>query len=376
MVDGSEGFGSSGDQGFDALLVVSFGGPEGPGDVVPFLQNVTRGRGIPEERLREVGQHYFHFGGVSPINAQNRALLTALRAELSRRGTVLPVYWGNRNWHPFLTEAVDQMRADGVRRAVAFFTSAYSSYSGCRQYRENIATALAECDADTLTVERLGPYFNHSGFVDPFVDGTLAALRGLSEGERANARLVFTTHSIPLAMADSSGAETGLTGGAYVQQHREVAAYVAAQVARDTGVEVSWDLVYQSRSGAPHIPWLEPDIGDHLRQLSSDGCTAAVVVPIGFVSDHLEVLWDLDTQARATADEVGLPMVRVATPGTDARTVAMVCDLVGERLDRVPVAERMRVGSLPASPDRCALGCCMNSRGPRPAVAGSERGDS
>jgi ferrochelatase len=351
---------------FDALLLVSFGGPEGPDDVVPFLQNVTRGRGIPDERLREVGQHYFHFGGVSPINEQNREFLEALRAELPRQGVDLPVYWGNRNWTPFLTDAVEQMRADGVRRVLAFFTSAYSSYSGCRQYRENIAAALG--DDTTLVVERLGPYFNHSGFIDPFVDGTVAAVRGLSDGERANARLVFTTHSIPVAMADSSGAE----GGAYVQQHREVAALVASGVADVMGADLPWDLVFQSRSGAPHIPWLEPDIDDHLRQLSADGCTSAIVVPIGFVSDHLEVLWDLDTQARATADEVGLPMVRVATPGVDARTVAMVGDLVRERLDGVPPAQRARVGSLPASPDRCAPGCCPNPRGLRPAVAGSD----
>ncbi|MEO8107641.1 MAG: ferrochelatase [Actinomycetes bacterium] len=375
MADGSEGAqgsGASGDSSFDALLLVSFGGPEGPDDVVPFLQNVTRGRGIPDERLREVGEHYFHFDGVSPINAQNREFLSSLRPELARRGIDLPVYWGNRNWGPFLTEAVEQMRADGVQRVLAFFTSAYSSYSGCRQYRENIAAALAESDAEDLVVERLGPYFNHRGFIDPFVDGTLAAVRGLSEQERANARLVFTTHSIPVAMADSSGAETGLAGGAYVQQHREVATTVAARVADEAQVELPWDLVYQSRSGAPHIPWLEPDIDDHIRQLATEGCTAAVVVPIGFVSDHLEVLWDLDTQARATADEVGLPMVRVGTPGADARTVAMVCDLVSERLNGLGVAERVRVGSLPASPDRCAPGCCANPRGSRPAVAGSD----
>lgn len=359
---------------FDALLFVSFGGPEGPDDVVPFLQNVTRGRGIPDERLREVGQHYFHFGGVSPINAQNREFLGSLRAELPRHGVDLPVYWGNRNWAPFLTDAVEQMRADGVQRALAFFTSAYSSYSGCRQYREDIAAALG--DDGGLTVDRLGPYFNHRGFVDPFVDGTVEAVRGLTDAQRLQARLVFTTHSIPVAMADSSGAATGLVGGAYVHQHREVSAMVAARVADATAAELPWDLVFQSRSGAPHVPWLEPDIDDHLRQLSADGCTAAIVVPIGFVSDHLEVLWDLDTQARATADEVGLSMIRVATPGADARTVAMVCDLVRERLDDVPPVQRVRVGSLAASPDRCAPGCCPNPRGERPAVAGSDQVDA
>lgn len=363
---------SATEDSIDALLVVSFGGPEGPADVVPFLQNVTRGRGIPEERLREVGEHYFHFGGVSPINAQNRAFLAALRDELPRQGIDIPVYWGNRNWSPYLAEAIGEMRADGVRRAMAFFTSAYSSYSGCRQYRENIAAALAEVGDGAPEVDRLGPYFNHPGFVDPFVDATADAVRGLSGPERSAARLVFTTHSIPVAMADSSGASTGLPGGAYVQQHRAVAAHVAERVAATTGAALPWDLVYQSRSGAPHIPWLEPDIDAHLRVLASAGCSAALVVPIGFVSDHLEVLWDLDTQARATADEVGLPMVRVGTPGTDPRTVAMVGALVRERLDGVTPSRRRRIGDLPASPDRCAIGCCPNPRAPLPAVAGSD----
>ncbi len=357
---------------FDALLFVSFGGPEGPDDVVPFLQNVTRGRGIPDERLREVGQHYFHFDGVSPINGQNREFLTKLRADLPRQGIDLPVYWGNRNWDPYLVDALQQMRADGVKRALAFFTSAYSSYSGCRQYRENLATALTEIGGDGPKVERLGPYFNHPGFLAPFADATSDAVRDLGETERSAARLVFTTHSIPLSMADSSGSATGLPGGAYVAQHREVAGYVASQVLAATGVDLPWDLVYQSRSGAPHIPWLEPDIDAHLRDLARDGCSAAVVVPIGFVSDHMEVLWDLDTQARSTAAESGLPMVRVATPGTDPRMVAMVGELVRERLDGVLPERRVRVGGLGASPDRCAAGCCPNPRSPLPAVAGSD----
>ena len=357
---------------FDALLLVSFGGPEGPDDVVPFLQNVTRGRGIPDERLREVGQHYFHFDGVSPINAQNRAFLAKLRAELPNQGISLPVYWGNRNWNPYLVDAVEEMRDDGVKRALAFFTSAYSSYSGCRQYRENLAAALAEVGEGGPVIERLGPYFNHTGFLAPFAEATTDAVRQLGELARSKARLVFTTHSIPMSMADSSGPATGLPGGSYVQQHREVAGYIASQVSGSTGVDLPWDLVYQSRSGAPHIPWLEPDIDAHLRDLAADECTTAVVVPIGFVSDHMEVLWDLDTQARATADEVGLPMVRVATPGIDPRTVAMVGELVRERLDGVPPERRARVGALGASPDRCAAGCCPNPRSPLPAVAGSD----
>jgi ferrochelatase len=357
---------------FDALLLVSFGGPEAPEEVVPFLQNVTRGRGIPDERLREVGQHYFHFGGVSPINGQNRAFLAALRDELPRQGIDLPVYWGNRNWDPYLADALRQMRSDGVRRALAFFTSAYSSYSGCRQYRENLAAAIDEVGEGAPQVERLGPYFNHPGFVGPFVDATAAVVRDLSAEVVDGARLVFTTHSIPESMADSSGASTGVPGGAYVQQHREVAGLVADGVHAATGRDLPWDLVYQSRSGAPHIPWLEPDIDVHLRQLAASGCTTAVVVPIGFVSDHMEVLWDLDTQARATADEVGLPMVRVATPGNDPRMVAMVGELVRERLAGVAAEQRPRMGSLPASPDRCAAGCCPNPRAPRPAVGGSD----
>lgn len=357
---------------YDALLLVSFGGPEGPDEVVPFLQNVTRGRGIPDERLREVGQHYFHFGGVSPINGQNREFLAALRDELPRQGIELPVYWGNRNWTPYLADTLRQMRGDGVRRALAFFTSAYSSYSGCRQYRENLADAIEAVGDGAPQIERLGPYFNHSGFVEPFVDATVAAVQSLGAPELASARLVFTTHSIPESMADSSGASTGLPGGAYVQQHREVAGLVADAVRAAAGRDLPWDLVYQSRSGAPHIPWLEPDIDAHLRQLAASGCSAAVVVPIGFVSDHMEVMWDLDTQARATADEVGLPMVRVATPGLDPRTVAMVGELVRERLDGVPTGERRRLGGLGAGPDRCAAGCCANARAPRPAVAGAE----
>jgi ferrochelatase len=319
-----------------------------------------------------VGQHYFHFDGVSPINAQNREFLTKLRAELPNQGIDLPVYWGNRNWDPYLVDAVKDMRADGVQRALAFFTSAYSSYSGCRQYRENLATALAELGDDGPRIERLGPYFNHAGFLEPFADATADAVRDLTEAERSKARLVFTTHSIPLSMADSSGPQTGLPGGSYVQQHREVAGYVASQVSAATGADLPWDLVYQSRSGAPHIPWLEPDIDVHLRVLADEGCTSAVVVPIGFVSDHMEVLWDLDTQARATADEVGLPMVRVATPGSDPRMVAMVGQLVRERLEGLPPDQRVRLGALPASPDRCAAGCCPNPRSPLPAVAGSD----
>ena len=358
---------------YDAVLLVSFGGPEGPDDVLPFLQNVTRGRDIPEERLREAGRHYDHFGGVSPINAQNRELLTALRARLDDVGIDLPLYWGNRNWTPYLAEAMEQMRADGVRRALAFFTSAYSSYSGCRQYRENLADATASVGAAAPRIDRIGAYFNHPGFLQPFVDATVAAVRGLSGPEGARAQLVFTTHSIPTAMAESSGPGDEFSPeGANVRQHRDAASLVTAAVATAIGRELPYDVVYQSRSGAPHIPWLEPSIDSHLRALASAECSAAVVVPIGFVSDHIEVLWDLDVQAKAVADEVGLPMARVSTPGTDPRFVAMVADLVRERTEGVPVERRSRLGSLAATWDCCVGDCCPNPRASRPAVASCE----
>jgi ferrochelatase len=360
-------------QTYDALLLVSFGGPEGMDDVVPFLQNVTRGRDIPEERLREAGRHYFHFGGVSPINAQNRAFLEALRAHFATTGPDLPVYWGNRNWAPYLAETIAQMRDDGIGRALAFFTSAYSSYSGCRQYRENLADAVASVGAGAPHIERIGPYFNHPGFVQPFIDATIESVRSLPDEHRANARLVFTTHSIPVAMADTSGSAalggTGQLQGAYLPQHRSVAEQVSGAVDQAVGAAVPWDLVFQSRSGPPTVPWLEPDIDAHLRSIAASGASAAVVVPIGFVSDHMEVLWDLDTQARATADEVGLPMTRVATPGCDPRTVAMVAELVRERVRGTAPTGRHRIGSLPATSDCCPADCCPNPRAARPVVA-------
>lgn len=351
---------------YDALLLVSFGGPEGPDDVVPFLENVTRGRGIPQERLREVGRHYFARGGVSPINGQNRLLLERLREALCRAGMPLPVYWGNRNWTPYLTDAVAQMAADGVTRALAFFTSAYSSYSGCRQYRENLADAVAAAGPAAPVIDRIGPYWNHPGFVDPFVDATVDALGRLPGAVREDARLVFTTHSLPRQLADTSGAP----GGAYLREHREVAALVTAGVEAATGRERCQDLVFQSRSGPPRQPWLEPDVVDHLTALAASGAASAVLVPIGFVSDHMEVVWDLDTQALEAAQRLGLPVQRAATPGTDPRFVQMVVELVRERVDGVDVVRRRRLGTSGASPDRCPAGCCPNPRGPRPALAG------
>lgn len=362
---------------YDALLLLSFGGPEGPEDVVPFLENVTRGRGIPRERLEEVGQHYFLFGGVSPINAQNHALLTALREEFARQNLDLPVYWGNRNWAPYLTDALREMVKDGCRRILVLATSAYASYSGCRQYRENLAEALAALADEGLPlprVDKLRHFFNHPGFIEPMVEGTLASLAKLPPETRARAHLVFTTHSIPLAAADTSGPEPEHgEGGAYVAQHLDVSRLIAERISQVTGTTHPWQLVYQSRSGPPHIPWLEPDICDHLEALHSSGAPAAVMVPIGFVSDHMEVLYDLDTEALAKAREIGLPVERAATVGADPRFVAGIRELVSERAatERGQEARRRALGALGPSHDLCPLGCCP-ARTPKPAAAGED----
>ncbi|WP_328961317.1 ferrochelatase [Streptomyces virginiae] len=363
---------------YDALLLLSFGGPEGPDDVVPFLENVTRGRGIPRERLKEVGQHYFGFGGVSPINGQNRELLDALRKDFAGHGLDLPVYWGNRNWAPYLTDVMREMAADGRRRIAVLATSAYASYSGCRQYRENLADALAtlaEEGVELPRVDKLRHYFNHPGFVEPMIDGVVASLAELPEEVRSGAHLAFTTHSIPTAAADTSGPVPDHTGdgegGAYVKQHLDVAKVIADEVAARTGTAHSWELVYQSRSGAPHIPWLEPDVCDHLEALHAAGAPAVVMVPIGFVSDHMEVLYDLDTEATAKAAELGLPVRRSATVGADPRFAGAVRELVLERAakERGEPAPECWVGTLGQSHDLCAVGCCP-ARGPRPAAAG------
>ncbi|MFC5667280.1 ferrochelatase [Kitasatospora misakiensis] len=364
---------------YDALLLLSFGGPEAPEDVVPFLENVTRGRGIPKERLQEVGKHYFLFGGVSPINEQNRELLAALRKDFAEHGLDLPVYWGNRNWAPYLVDTLRELAADGHRRIAVLATSAYAGYSGCRQYRENLADALAALAAEglpELRVDKLRHFYNHPGFVEPMIDATLAALGRLPEEVRAGARLAFTTHSIPDAMAESSGAPDdparGRPGGAYVAQHLDVARLVARAVAERTGVaDRPWELVYQSRSGAPHIPWLEPDICDHLEAEHAAGAPAVVMVPIGFVSDHMEVKYDLDTEAVAKAAELGLPVARAATVGADPRFTAAVRELVLERAaaERGEPVSRCALGALGASQDVCAVACCPNPRASRPAAA-------
>lgn len=354
---------------YDALLLVSFGGPEKPEDVVPFLRNVTTGKNIPDERLVEVGAHYDLFGGRSPINDQNRALLAAIREDLASNGIDLPVYWGNRNWDPYLTDALEQMKADGITRAACIVTSAYSSYSGCRQYRENLADAVAAVPGAPV-LDRLRAYFNHPGFVEPNVDATLTALALLPSELQREAHLVFVTHSIPTTMNDTSGP----IGGAYVHQHVTVMDEITERVREETGHRYPAELVYCSRSGPPSMPWLEPDVNDHLEALDAGGVRAVVVVPIGFVSDHMEVIYDLDTEAAATAEKLGMAFERAATAGIDPRFVAMVRDLLLERAaaERGEDPERQVVGAVPAAWDVCAAGCCPNSRGPRPALCGSD----
>lgn len=322
---------------YDAIVVVSFGGPEGPDDVIPFLENVTRGRGVPRERLEQVGSQYHRFGGRSPINDQVRALIAALRPALDARNIDLPVYWGNRNWTPMLTDTVAEMAADGVRRALAFVTSSTSSYSGCRQYREDIERARARVGDAAPAIDKIRQYYDHPGFVEPMIDNVAAALPPAGEP----ARLVFTAHSIPTVMASTSD---------YEAQLREAARLIADGVGHD-----DWDLVWQSRSGPPSVPWLEPDVNDHLRRLSASGVERVVVVPVGFVSDHMEVLFDLDTEAAATADRLGLGFRRAATVGTDARFIAGIVELIEERLRGVP---KRALGALPIRPDTCPPDCC------------------
>jgi len=320
---------------YDALVVVSFGGPEGPDDVMPFLRQVTRGRNVPDARLEVVAQQYQRFGGVSPINAHTRALVEAVRAVVG-----LPVYWGNRNCHPFLADTVRAMRDDGVERALAFVTSAFGSYSGCRQYLEDIEAARAAVGDDAPVVDKLRLYYNHPGFIDTMAENVRSVLERVPVGSP----LVFTAHSIPLASAEQSP---------YVTQLREASALVASRAAP----ERQWSLVFQSRSGAPGQAWLEPDVSDHLRELARTGAPGAVLVPIGFTSDHMEVIYDLDVLAAETASELKLPLTRAATVGVGRRFVEMVRELVEERLD--PAAPRLWLGTQGPWPDTCPAGCCL-----------------
>lgn len=331
---------------YDAILLVSFGGPEGPEDVLPFLENVLRGKNVPRERMLEVAEHYYHFGGVSPINDQNRALISALREELASHGPSLPVYWGNRNWHPLLADTLRQMKHDGVRRTLAFMTSAYSSYSGCRQYREDIQRAQAEVGEGAPEVHKLRVFFNHPGFIEPMVEHVREALEQIPAARQATTQLVYTAHSLPLAMAN---------GSAYVEQLSEACRLVQERLGGIAG-----RLVYQSRSGPPHQPWLEPDVGDYLRELHGTGqVTDVVIVPIGFISDHMEVLYDLDHEAHALCQQLGLNMVRARTVGTHPRFVRMIRELIEER---VLGTDRLALGNLPPNHDVCPETCCPSGR--------------
>ncbi len=340
---------------YDAVLLVSFGGPERPEDVLPFLENVTRGRGIPRERLEQVAQHYHRFGGRSPINDQNRALLAALRAEFRAAGPDLPLYWGNRNWHPLLADTLREMRDDGVRRAVAVFTSAFSSYAGCRQYREDLAAAQAKLGDGAPQVHKVRQFFDHPGFVEPLAEGLRAALSQVGGG----ARVLFSAHSIPTVMAETSGP----AGGAYVAQLRESSRLVAERA----GIS-EWELVFQSRSGPPAQPWLEPDVAERVAGLAGEGCAAVVVVPVGFVSDHMEVRYDLDQVARQRATELGMRFVRVPTVGTDPRFVAALRELVLEVVEGWPPVQRAALSPLGPWHGDCPAACCP-APVPRPAAA-------
>ena len=312
-------------------------------DVEPFLRNVLRGRNVPSERVREVAAHYEQFGGVSPINGHNRALISALRDDLRDFDLDLPIYWGNRNWHPTLPDTLAQMASDGIRCALAFFTSAYGSYSGCRQYLENIEAARQQAGPNAPEVHRLRAFFNHPGFIGPNIELVREAFDAIPSDRRSDARLVFTAHSIPLGMAASSP---------YESQLRETSSLVSAGVGID-----AWDLVYQSRSGPPSQPWLEPDINDHLRALAATGVRDVILSPIGFLSNHMEVLFDLDTEARALESELELNLVRAGTVGTHPDFIKMICELVIER--QSPETSRRSLGIMGPAADICADTCCV-----------------
>ncbi len=323
--------------GFDALLLVSFGGPEGMDDVIPFLENVLRRRNVPRERMLSVAKHYEMFDGVSPINQQNRNLIAALEKELERNGPQLPIYWGNRNWHPMLVDTVRRMTDDGIQNALAFVTSAYSSYSSCRQYLENISDAQAQAGPGAPRIEKLRQFYNHPLFIEANVDHIRAALKQVG-----NAQLVFTAHSIPESMAANCD---------YAMQLAETGGLIARELKVD-----NWQLVYQSRSGSPMQPWLGPDILEHLKSLANAGVKEVVVAPIGFVSDHMEIVYDLDFEAQNLTRELDMKMVRAATAGTHPSFVKMIRELLLERMDNAPARF---VGSHGARTGLCALDCCL-----------------
>lgn len=361
---------------YDGILLLSFGGPERPEDVLPFLRTVTAGRNIPDERLEEVGEHYYGFGGRSPINDQNRALMAALRAELDRREISTPIVWGNRNFTPFTHEALTEAHQRGMRRLVTVVTSAYSSYSSCRQYREDLAAAQQELAEDGMVLEldKIRTYANHPGFSRTNTRLVTEAVRTLlrSGTEPGSLRLLFVTHSIPTAMDDTSGPGDEL-GNAYSRQHRALAQAITEEVNATLETSLVGELVFCSRSGPPSQPWLEPDVNDRLAELAGEGARVVVVAPIGFVSDHMEVVYDLDTEAAATAERLGLGMVRVPTVGVDPEFVSGLVDLVLERAARAR-GETPPAPAWPGEPLRsvCAPGCCPNLREARPALCGQD----
>ena len=358
---------------YDAVLLTSFGGPEKPDEVMPFLVRVTAGRGIPLERLEEVSHHYLALGGVSPINQQNRELQSHLRQEMGARNIDIPLYLGNRNSQPFFADVLREIYADGHRRVLSLVTSAYSSYSGCRQYRENLAQAIIDADlVGKMTIDKVRHYFDHPGFVLPFADGLVRALKTLADDgfTSPEIEIFFTTHSVPISMAQTSGPESmhgSFVDGVYVAQHNAAANAILEIASKELAFPIpEWSLVYQSRSGAPHMPWLEPDIGVALRAAAINGIKAAIVIPIGFVSDHIEVIWDLDNEAKAIAAEEGIRFIRVATPGKLKEFVTGLVDLVEERLSN---SEKKALSPLGPWPDFCVVGCCPNPRHELPTIA-------
>lgn len=335
-------------QPYDALLIVSFGGPEGMDGVMPFLENVLRGKNVPTERMRAVAHHYELFGGVSPINSQNRTLIASLEKELKAHGPQLPVYWGNRNWHPMLADTLRQMADDGIKNALAFFTSAYSSYSGCRQYREDILRAQEVVGAGAPQIEKLRAFYNHPGFIEPNIENVREALNQIPEERRESGQIAFTAHSIPLSMA---------TNCDYEAQLQETCRLVA----EGTGHK-NWRLVFQSRSGPPSQPWLEPDICDYLSELKEAGTEDVVIAPVGFISDHMEVLYDLDTEARTLCENLKLNMFRASTVGAHPVFIKMIRDLILERVN--PESPRRFLGTRGVSHDACPADCCLMSARP------------
>lgn len=343
----------------DALLLMSFGGPDGPDDVMPFLENVLRGRNVPRERMLEVSEHYQHFGGASPINAQNKALIAAIEKDFSEHGIDLPIYWGNRNWHPMIDDTLEQMKRDGKRHALAFFTSMFSCYSGCRQYRENIQAAQEKVGEGVPEVHKVRMAFNHPLFVEAAASRVQDALTRIPEDRRSDTRIIFTAHSIPMSMASTSN---------YAIQLNESARLVMESIG-DQG----WDLVYQSRSGPPSQPWLEPDICDHIQALHDQGHRSdLIIMPLGFVSDHMEVMFDLDTEAQELCDSLSLNMVRAGSVGVHPSFVKMIRELV---LERTSGHEKRAIGKMPPNWDVCPKDCCGGPRAGRGRPAPSQKPD-